>query len=228
LVSHHDQPPDVRVAAEHALERGLEGGRLGGVALEYLVVDRQPVGRLHHAQHELAGDHALPGHAEAAHIAGLFAQAFSANGGQVIEDHREFVVDEQAQQVASTGDFRQFDTAKQFGAWLGLVPSQNSTGGKAGLGRITKRGDDFLRTLLIQGAKSAVMTAGKRSKRSDRISRWLLQLKERVGWQKAVVALANKNARILRAVLTRDGAFDPNHVPEAPAPYCPLSQPRAH
>ncbi len=85
--------------------------------------------------------------------------------------------------VASVGDFKQFDNARQFGAWLGLVPSQNSTGGKARLGRITKRGDEYLRTLLIQGAKSAVMTA---SKRSDRISQWLVLLKERVGWQKAV------------------------------------------
>ena len=121
--------------------------------------------------------------------------------------------------VASVGDFKQFANARQFGAWLGLVPSQNSTGGKATLGRITKRGDDYLRTLLIQGAKSAVMTA---TKRTDRISQWLVQLKERVGWQKAVVALANKNARILWAVLTRDAAFDPDHVPEPPAARCCL------
>ncbi len=116
--------------------------------------------------------------------------------------------------VASVGEFGQFANARQFGAWLGLVPSQNSTGGKARLGGITKRGDDYLRTLLIQGAKSAVMSAAKRS---DRISQWLVQLKERVGWQKAVVALANKNARILWAVLTREGPFDPNHVPPIPA-----------
>lgn len=116
--------------------------------------------------------------------------------------------------VASVGEFGQFANARQFGAWLGLVPSQNSTGGKARLGGITKRGDDYLRTLLIQGAKSAVMSAAKRS---DRISQWLVQLKERVGWQKAVVALANKNARILWAVLTRDGVFDPDHVPQIPA-----------
>jgi len=122
--------------------------------------------------------------------------------------------------VASVGDLAQFANARQFGAWLGLVPSQNSTGGKASLGRITKRGDDYLRTLLIQGAKSAVMSA---SKRSDRISQWLVQLKERVGWQKAVVALANKNARILWAVLTRyDAVFDPNHVPVPPAARCCL------
>ncbi len=119
--------------------------------------------------------------------------------------------------VASVGDFGQFANARQFGAWLGLVPSQNSSGGKASLGRITKRGDDYLRTLLIQGAKSAVMSAAKRS---DRISRWLVQLKERAGWQKAVVALANKNARILWAMLTRGSAFNPDHVPEPPAARC--------
>jgi transposase len=121
--------------------------------------------------------------------------------------------------VASVGDFKQFANARQFGAWLGLVPSQNSTGGKASLGRITKRGDNYLRTLLIQGAKSAVMSA---SKRSDRISQWLLQLKDRAGWQKTVVALANKNARILWAVLTRDAVFDPDHVPEPPDARCCL------
>ena len=115
--------------------------------------------------------------------------------------------------VASVGDFAQFTSARQFGAWLGLVPSQNSTGGKARLGRITKRGDEYLRTLLIQGAKSAVMNS---SKRSDRISQWLVQLKQRIGWQKAALALANKNARILWAVLTRGMAFDPNYVPKPP------------
>jgi transposase len=115
--------------------------------------------------------------------------------------------------AASVGDFRQFRTGAQFGAWLGLVPSQNSSGGKASLGRITKRGDDYLRTLLIQGAKSAVMTAHRRR---DRISQWLVQLTARVGWQKAVVAMANKNARILWAVLARGRRFDPDHVPVKP------------
>ena len=110
--------------------------------------------------------------------------------------------------VASVGDFTQFQSAKQFGAWLGLVPRQNSSGGKTSLGKITKRGDEYLRTLLIQGAKSAVLSAGKRS---DRISRWLVQLVERVGWQKAAVALANKNARILWAVLSKGKVFDANY-----------------
>ncbi len=111
--------------------------------------------------------------------------------------------------AASVGDFRQFRTGAQLGAWLGLVPSQNSSGGKATLGRITKRGDDYLRTLLIQGAKSAVMTAHKRR---DRISQWLVQLTARIGWQKAVVAMANKNARILWAVLAKGRRFNADHV----------------
>ena len=93
------------------------------------------------------------------------------------------------------------------------MPSQNSSGGKASLGRITKRGDDYLRTLLIQGAKSAVMTA---SRRQDRISLWLVQLTARVGWQKAVVAMANKNAGILWAVLAKGRRFDADHVSVKP------------
>ena len=120
--------------------------------------------------------------------------------------------------VASVGDFKQFKSGAQFGAWLGIVPKQNSSGGKTVLGHITKRGDEYLRTLLIQGAKSAVMTAHKRS---DPISKWVVQLKERVGWQKATVAMANKNARILWAVLARGERFDAHHVsarPQVPTP----------
>ena len=119
--------------------------------------------------------------------------------------------------IAGVGDFKQFKGGHQFGAWLGIVPSQNSSGGKASLGRITKRGDDYLRTLLIQGAKSAVMSAGKRD---DPTSRWLQQLVARVGWQKACVAMANKNARILWAVMTREQGFDPQHVSQKPQAKC--------
>ncbi|ANJ72932.1 transposase [Ralstonia insidiosa] len=120
--------------------------------------------------------------------------------------------------AASVGDLKQFANARQFAAWLGLVPSQHSSGGKASLGGITQRGDAYLRTLLIQGAKSAVMTA---EKRQDRVSQWLVQLKRRAGWQKTVVALANKNARILWAVLTRGLSFDPNHVAPPPVRLAP-------
>jgi transposase len=115
--------------------------------------------------------------------------------------------------VATVGDFKQFKNAAQFGAWIGLTPRQHSSGGKNNLGGITKRGDTYLRTLLIQGAKSAVMTANGRE---DRISKWAVALRERSGWQKAVVALANKNARILWAVMTKGEAFDANHLSVKP------------
>ena len=120
--------------------------------------------------------------------------------------------------VAGVGEFRQFRGGAQFGAWLGLVPSQNSSGGKASLGGITRRGDEYLRTLLIQGAKSAVMSAAKRN---DPSSRWLVQLTARVGWQKACVAMANKNARIVWAVMTREQGFDPQHVSVKPQAKLP-------
>ena len=110
-------------------------------------------------------------------------------------------------------DFRQFKCGAQFGTWLGLVPSQHSSGGKSRLGGIAKRGDVYLRTMLIQGAKSAVMTAHQRS---DPISRWAAALRERSGWQKAVVALANKNARTLWAVMTKGERFDARHVSVKP------------
>ena len=121
--------------------------------------------------------------------------------------------------VATVGDFRQFKDGAQFGAWLGLTPRQNSSGGKNNLGKITKRGDIYLRTLLIQGAKSIVLTAHKRD---DPISRWVQQLKEKSGWQKAVVALANKNARILWAVFVRGKSFDARHVSVKPTGATPV------
>jgi transposase len=115
--------------------------------------------------------------------------------------------------VASVGEFEQFKNARQFGSWLGLVPAQDSSGGKTRLGGVHKRGDVYLRTLLVQAARSAVQTA---QCRQDPLSRWLLALRERRGWQKAAVALANKNARILWAILTRGECYDPAHVPEVP------------
>ena len=115
--------------------------------------------------------------------------------------------------VATVGDFKQFRSGAQFGAWLGLTRRQNSSGGKNKLGAITKRGDTYLRTLLIQGAKSAVMTAHRRD---DPISKWAHQLREKSGWQKAVVALTNKNARILWAVFVRGRPFDARHVSVKP------------
>ncbi|ABM35748.1 IS110 family RNA-guided transposase [Polaromonas naphthalenivorans] len=116
--------------------------------------------------------------------------------------------------VATVGDFKQFKNAAQFGAWLGLTPKQNSSGGKSSLSSITKRGSNYLRGLLIQGAKSVVLV-GKHN--DDPISQWAQRLRERCGWQKAVVALANKNARILWAVMTKEKRYDAFHVSIPPS-----------
>jgi transposase len=110
--------------------------------------------------------------------------------------------------VATVVDFKQFKNGAQLGAWIGLTPKQDSSGGKAKLGSISKHGNAYLRSLLIQGAKSVVFTAHRRT---DSLSKWVLQLKLRVGWQKAAVALANKNARILWAIMTKDIDYDPNY-----------------
>jgi transposase len=106
--------------------------------------------------------------------------------------------------TATVGDARQFRNGRQFAAWLGLVARQRSSGGKTRYGRITKRGDVYLRTLLIHGARALMRhLAG----RDDRKSRWALAVKERRGFNKAAVALAAKHARILWALLAHDTAY---------------------
>lgn len=106
--------------------------------------------------------------------------------------------------LASVGNGHDFESGRQFSAWLGLVPRQNSSGGKAKLGRITKAGDSYLRTLLVLGARAMLMTARNKE---DPVSRWALQLKERRGYGKAVVAIAAKNARMCWAALRLGDGF---------------------
>ena len=98
--------------------------------------------------------------------------------------------------VASIGDAKNFDNGRQLAAWLGLVPRQHSSGGKQTLLGISKRGDTYLRTLLIHGACSVVRVA--EHKEPDT---WLRRLLARRNKNVAAVALANKNARIVSALL---------------------------
>lgn len=100
--------------------------------------------------------------------------------------------------VATIGRGHDFTSGRQLCAWLGLVPGQYSSGGKQRLGRITKAGDPYLRTLLILGARS-VLTAAK--DKTDAVSRWALKVQERRGYWKAIVAIAAKNARMCWAML---------------------------
>jgi transposase len=106
--------------------------------------------------------------------------------------------------VASVGNASEFHSARQFAAWLGLVPGQYSSGGKTRLGGITKAGDAYLRGLLVIGAR-AVLNAAKG--KTDSLSRWAVQLEQRRGYWKAVVAIAAKNARMAWAALTKGEAF---------------------
>jgi transposase len=106
--------------------------------------------------------------------------------------------------VATVGHATQFKNGRQFAAWLGLVPRQYSTGGKVRLGRITKRGDVYLRTLLIHGTRAVL---AQLNKRTDRASAWVRGLIERRGLKRAAVALAAKNARTIWAMLAKGEAY---------------------
>ena len=111
--------------------------------------------------------------------------------------------------LASVGDPHQFKNGRQFAAWLGLTPRQYTTGGKIRLGRITKKGDVYLRTLLIHGTRAVLANL---KEKSDRISLWLRALIERRGYKRATVALAAKNARILWALMVRGESYQPREV----------------
>lgn len=103
--------------------------------------------------------------------------------------------------VATVGNARDFKSGRQFAAWLGLTPRQHSCGGRSRLGRITNRGDAYLRCLLVQGARSVLHTA---MRHTDRMSRWVLSVQARRGYHKTLVAIAAKNARIAWALLSKN------------------------
>ena len=108
--------------------------------------------------------------------------------------------------VSSIGDVSSFSNGRHLAAWLGLVPRQYTTGGKPRLLGISKRGDRYLRTLLIHGARAALRGAPKRD---DRCSRWALALERRRGRNIAIVALANKMARRVWALWSHQQSYLP-------------------
>jgi transposase len=102
--------------------------------------------------------------------------------------------------VAAVGNPNDFKNGRQFAAWLGLTPKQHSTGGKQSLGSISKRGNSYIRKLLVQGARSSAIAA-ERKKKTDITSKWLFKVAASRGSNRAVVALANKTARRIWVVL---------------------------
>ena len=113
--------------------------------------------------------------------------------------------------VATVGDAREFKNGRQLAAWMGLVPKQNSSGGKQNLLGISKRGDTYLRTLMIHGARAVIRFAENKAEPES----WLRKLMGRRNKNVAAVALANKNARIVWALLAKDRMFRPDYTPAA-------------
>jgi transposase len=116
--------------------------------------------------------------------------------------------------VASIGDAKSFENGRQLAAWLGLVPRQHSSGGKQVLLGISKRGDTYLRTLLIHGARAVIRVAERKAGHADS---WLARLMGRRNKNVAAVALANKNARTVWALLTHGRDYQADYKPERAA-----------
>jgi len=105
------------------------------------------------------------------------------------------------------GDLRRFPSGRHFASYLGLTPRERSTGGTRRLGAITKRGDVYLRMLLIHGAR-AVLAAAAQQREPDSVRSWALAASQRLGHNKATVALANKLARFAWATATQERDFE--------------------
>ena len=111
----------------------------------------------------------------------------------------------------------QFKNGRQFSSWIGLVPRHSGTGGKNRILGISKRGDSYLRTLLIHGARSKVQGVIRKASgknKLDSLEKWIYQLYLRKGGNKTSVALANKNARIAWALMMSNEEFDASKAAE--------------
>lgn len=134
--------------------------------------------------------------------------------------------------VATVGDAHQFKNGRQFAASLGITPRQHGSGGKTHLGAITRRGDTYLRSLLVQGARSILVAALRLHKNKpdtlNRLQLWMVKLHDRVGYHKAAVAIANKHARQVWAMITRREAYNADAYKDweaAHATACPMLLP---
>lgn len=107
--------------------------------------------------------------------------------------------------AATMGDASAFKSGREFAAYVGLVPKQTGSGGKVRLLGISKRGDTYLRTLFIHGARAAALLAKEPSP-------WITELKKRRPISVAIVAMANKLARTVWAIAAHDRKYDKNHV----------------
>jgi len=218
-------PEQQAVLCVHRVRQGLIADRTGlinqlrGLLSEFGIV--MPQGR-YSAQKEISfiledAENGLPDLARQM-INNLWQRIQQANG-QILEYDRELArlvrEDEMAKRlmtipgvgeqvatgmVASVPDPKMFKNSRQFAAWLGLVPKQFSTGGKIRLGRITKRGDKYLRMCLVHGARAVLANV---KDKQDKISCWIRELIERRGYNRAIVALAARNARLIWTLMIK-------------------------
>jgi transposase len=138
---------------------------------------------------------------------GLRSQANTNEAAQRLMKVKGVAVKISTATIAHAGHGHGYNSGRHFSANLGLVPKEHSSGGKQKLGGITKRGNRYLRRLLIQGAWSVIRNVDKND---DRMSRWARQLVERRGKHKAVVAVANKMARIMWSMLYHQTEYRAN------------------
>ena len=119
--------------------------------------------------------------------------------------------------VAAMGTPERFKNGRMLSAWLGMTPREFSSGDRRSLGSISRAGNTYVRTLMIHCARSALLTATRCAARTPekltRLQQWAVQLKARIGFNKATVALANKMVRISWAVWKHARQFDGNYVP---------------
>jgi len=138
---------------------------------------------------------------------GLKSQARTDEAAQRLMKMKGVAVKISTATIAHAGNGHRYKSGRHFSANLGLVPKEHSSGGQQKLGGITKRGNQYLRRLLIQGAWSVIRNVDKND---DRLSRWAKELVERRGKHKAVVAVANKMARIMWSMLYHQTEYRAN------------------
>lgn len=220
------------ILAWHSVREGLKEertallNRVRGLLAEFGVVIGRSSDRLLSALPKLTEDSRLPDsvhallHEASEHFAALHARLARCDA-QIAAHAQNTPAAQRAGELLGIGpvtssalaatvpEAKVFKNGRQFAAWLGLTPRQNSSGGKTRLGRVSLRGNVYLRTLLIQGARSTLQSAiNTEPSRANRLQRWIVELYGRKGYHKTLVAIANKHARILWAMLANDERYD--------------------
>jgi transposase len=217
-----------RVRKGYIEERTALINRIRGMLAEFGIWIRQSPEALKRALPQVLEDEALPGQVKhllqegREHLESIESRIATCE--HQIQEHADS--DERAKRLrgivgvgpitasaaaATIPSATMFKNGRQMAAWLGLVPKQNSSGGKERLGRVTRRGDAYLRGLLTSGARTTLLIAGRKlPEKRTHLEHWVLGLRARMGYHKALVAIANKHARMMWAMLAKDQDYNPD------------------